>query len=105
MNSFYVEKEPFAPDKYYIAVKIIIYRNMLGKYPDFLVQYETSAKDGFSTKFAYLTDYTMLEKSVAEAKCEELEKRYTHILRECENSGDWSNSPFGFSKMDMLWSR
>lgn len=105
MNSFYIEKEPHTTDKYYIAVIIVIYRAMLGKYPDFLSQYERNTRDGFSTKFAYLTDYTMLEKSAAEAKCKELEKRYAHVLREYENSGDWSNSPFNFSKMDMLWSK
>lgn len=104
MNSFYIEEEPYEKEKYYIGVKIVIYRTLLGKYPDFLSFYERNSKDGYTTKFAYLIDEaTQLSKNEAKKKCEELECEFSNVLRECENSGDWSKCPFDFSKMDLLW--
>lgn len=106
MNSFYIEKEPYAKEKYYIAVKIFIYRNLLGRYPNFLSYCEHGYPDGLPTKFVYLVDGTTeLNENDAREKCEELEHKYSHILRECENSGDWSKCPFDFGKMELLWSK
>lgn len=103
MQNFYVEKEPNTDDKYYIFVKIIIYRNLLGKYPDFLIEYDSKTKYGYTTKFAYLTEHTMLNFNAAKTKCEELNKKYSTILNTCETTGDWTNSPFDFNKMELLW--
>ena len=107
MNKFAICKEPQHDDKYYISVSIVIYRNMLGKFPSFLDWCETprNASDGYPTKFGYLTEYTMLNKEDAERIAQELETKYSDIIRECENSGDWTKSPFDFNKMDLLWSR
>jgi hypothetical protein len=107
MNKFIINKEPQQEDKYYISVNIVIYRAKLGKFPNFLDWCETprNAREGYPTKFVYLTEYTMLEKKEAERIAEELEIKYGDIIRQCEDSGDWSNSPFDFSKMDLLWSK
>lgn len=107
MNKFAVNKEPHQDDKYYISVTIVIYRAKLGKFPDFLDWCETSrnAREGYPTKFGYLTDHTMLSKNEAEKIAAELEVKYAATIKTCEDSGDWTNSPFDFSKMDLLWSR
>lgn len=107
MNSFYIEKEPHTENKYYIALRIVIYRELHGKYPHFLEHYDNAdaRRFGYSTKFGYLTEHIMLEKEEAERICKELEEKYSHILKECEDSGEWSDSPFDFATMDMLWSK
>jgi hypothetical protein len=105
MNSFAMNEEPSTKGKYYISVAIVIYRALHGKYPDFLQGCETerNAREGYPTKFCYLTEEVMLEKKEAENKLAALEEKYGETLRECENSGDWSKSPFDFSKMELLW--
>lgn len=107
MRSFFIDKEPGEKEKYHVDVKIVIYRAMLGKYPDFLSHCETerNAREGYPTKFCYCTEHTMLDKNDAERIADELEEKYAETLSECEKSGDWTNSPYDFSKMDLLWSK
>lgn len=104
MNSFYIAEEPYHKGRYYIAVKIVIYREKLGKYPDFLSGYNIKSTDGYSTKFAYLLAEN-LDFNIAEIICSALETKYAAILRDCENSGNWNNCPFDFSRLEILWSK
>lgn len=107
MNKFAINKEPQQNDKYYISVGIVVYRAKLGKFPAFLDWCETprNAKEGYPTKFCYLTDHVMLNKDEAERIATELEAKYAAAIKACEDSGDWTNSPFDFSKMDLLYSK
>lgn len=107
MNSFAVNKEPQQDNKYYVSVSIVIYRAKHGRYPDFLQWCETerNAREGYPTKFCYLTDHVMLEQTEAESIAKTLEEKYSKQLRQCEDSGDWSDSPFDFTKMDLLYSK
>ena len=106
MRSFYIEEEPYVEGKYYIAVKIVIYREKHGRYPDFLSWCETpdNKRDGYNTKFAFVTE-EMLDYEDAKIRCEELEKAYAEKLRECENTGDWTDCPIDFHKLELLWNK
>ena len=100
---FDVCREPNENDKYYIAVSIVIYRELFGKYPDFLKDFENSAHLGYTTKFTFLVPGTeTMSKLEADMKRHICETQYEPMLRNCENTGDWSNSPFDFSKMELL---
>lgn len=107
MNRFFVNKEPNKEDRYYISVTIVIYRALHKKYPDFLQWCETpkNAKEGYPTKFCYCTEHTMLSKTEASTMAEKLENEYAPKLRACEESGDWSQSPYDFTKMQLLYSK
>lgn len=107
MNRFAVNKEPGHDDKYYVSVTIVIYRAKHKKYPDFLeyCENERNKREGYPTKFGYCTEHVMLGKEEAESIAAMLENKYAKKIEACEESGDWSESPFDFGQMDLLWSR
>ena len=97
MNRFSVEEDTLAKDKYIVSVLIIIYRNKLGCYPDFLKDFENpkAAREGYDTKFWYVVpDATSLSYSDACKLRDKYETEYKKLIDTCEETGDWSEYPW-----------
>ena len=115
MNHFNIEHDTLSThrNRYIVSVSIVIYRQMLGKYPSFLSQYNTpdAIRDGYTTKFIYLchkqdgTPAENMTKTEAEALVAAYESQYASIIKTCEDTGDWSNCPIDFSKLQLIFSK
>jgi hypothetical protein len=113
MAKFNLEPDTLNNGKYIVTVNIIIYRQLLGCYPSFLAGYNTpdAIRDGFTTKFWYIcnkpegTYAEDLTKDEAEKLVSEYTEKYETILTQCEDSGNWENSPFDFSKLTLIYSK
>lgn len=91
-NSFFVVKNELE-NTYRIECKIVIYRNMLGKHPDFITV-TGNEHDGFYTKYWLLINDDIPTQSEADEMCNNYNKNYNTIISEAEHSGDWSKFPF-----------
>ena len=91
MDSFFIMDNN--DGTYRIECKLIVYRNLHGKHPDFLKP-EGNAKLGFNTKYFLLIEDNIADKSNAISKANKLNADYNKIITECENSGDWTKFPF-----------
>ncbi len=115
MSHFNMEHDNLSKykNRYIITVKITIYRQKLGCYPPFLSHYNTpdAIRDGYTTKFWYLCvnkDGQAIEnltKSEAEDLLTAYSTKYDNIIEQCEESGNWSNCPIDFSKLQMIYSK
>ena len=104
MTTFAIEPDVLNKDRYIITVHITIYRQKFGCYPDFLQDFETprAAREGYDTKFWFIVpDCVNLLREDAEHKCNMYEKRYGTLIRNCEETGDWTNCPR--TKADLIY--
>ena len=70
---------------------------MLGRYPDFLTDFDTpdSTRDGYTTRFIYIctkpdgTDAVDMSENEAVALADEYENTLRSIIMNCEKTGDW----------------
>ena len=99
---FYPEKDTLVEGKYIVVFRITIYREKLGKHPDFLKSFgdEKHRKDGFSTKFWFLAkdengnELVELSKEEATNISNVMNEKYVDMLYRCEDTGDWDEFPF-----------
>lgn len=100
MKKFQVEKE-CGKGTYQITVKIIIYRNLLGRYPHFLADFETESPYDRKKMFTFFVEGD-LDYDTAAAKRADLEQSFSKIIQHCEHTGEWEKSPFYFGQMKLL---
>jgi len=106
MKRFAVEKDTLTDDKYIVSVRIVIYRNHLGCYPDFLKEFENpkAARDGYSTKFWYVVpNATELSYEKACQLRDKYESEYKQCIDTCEETGDWSEYPW--KEAELIYSK
>ncbi|MBQ1187920.1 MAG: hypothetical protein IIX62_02400 [Peptococcaceae bacterium] len=102
MRYFHVEEDSFYPGLYMVTLKIVIYRHIHGKYPDFLKSFDTedAARNGHSTNFWFLCkqmngeDAVLLTREEAMRLADTYEAKYREIISYCETSGNWESYPF-----------
>lgn len=102
MKRFFVEKDILNDGKYVVTVKIVVYRQRLGKYPPFLKDFGTpkSERDGYTTKFWFLfkdesgNDLENLELHEANKIAEDLETKYAEKFAISEDTGIWDENLF-----------
>lgn len=113
MRHFCAEPCSLNKGKYIVTVAITIYMQMLGKYPDFLSNFDTpeSKHDGYTTRFIYIcnkpdgTEAVDMNEDEAMALADEYEEKFAPIIKNCESTGDWSASPFDFSRLELIFSK
>lgn len=71
----------------------IIYRALHGKHPDW-AKPTGDAITGFNTKYFLLIEDDIKSMMKAVTRAEELEAQYGDLVRNCENTGDWTDFPF-----------
>ena len=82
-------------DTYLIECRIVIYRALFGKHPDFLKDYEGNKKgEGYNTKFFFLIEDDIPDENTAITKVHAYNEKYAKLITECENTGVWDNFPF-----------
>lgn len=91
MDSFFVIKNN--DDTYRIECKLIVYRALHGKHPDFLKP-EGDEQMGFNTKYFLLIKDDISNESEANLLAHELNTKYQTLITVCEDSGNWDNFPF-----------
>ncbi|MBO5435066.1 hypothetical protein J6A31_04515 [bacterium] len=113
LRRFCAEPDSLLKGRYVVTLAITIYREMLGKYPDFLSEFETpnAIRDGYTTRFIYIctkpdgTDAIDMSEADAKALADEYENKFSSVIDKCESTGDWSQSPFDFSKLDLIFNK
>lgn len=82
---------------YDIICQIVIYREKLGKHPNFLQKYvneERDKKEGYYTKFYLLIKENLLNENEAVAEVDYLTEQYSSLIGTCEDTGNWDSFPF-----------
>ena len=76
-----------------IECRCVIYRALHGKHPDW-ARPTGDAATGYYTKYFLLIEDGFKSLMKAITRTEELENQYADIIRNCEDTGDWSKFPF-----------
>ena len=98
MSDTNTEFLPFQPvknidDTFAVECRIVVYREKLGRHPDFLYPVG-DAETGFYTKYFLLIEVDIPDMKTAENLAKRYNDKYANIIDNCENTGDWSNFPF-----------
>lgn len=99
---FYPESDKLNEEKYIVGFTITIYREKLGKHPDFLSDFGNplTHRDGFSTRFWFLAkdengnDLENLTKEEAIYIANSMNDKYSNLIYSCEDTGIWDDFPF-----------
>ena len=102
MRYFAIEQDSLNPGTFIVTLKLVVYRQLHGRYPEFLKRFDTAdaARDGYSTKFWFLckkedgTDAAGMTLKEAKDLASKYEGKYWKILEFCEISGNWTTYPF-----------
>lgn len=78
---------------YRIECLLIVYRQKLGKHPDFLKPVGDNIT-GYYTKYFLSIEDNILSEEQAVRKANDYNKKYDSLIEKCEDTGDWSDFPF-----------
>lgn len=92
-NKHFFVTENSGEGTYHIECRLVVYRAMLGKHPDFLHP-TGDPVDGFYTKYYLLIEDNISSEITADEHCDKLEHDYGTIIENAEQTGNWDKFPF-----------
>lgn len=91
MSSFYTAKNN--DNTFRVECRLVVYREKLGKHPDFLKPTGDKAT-GYNTKYFLLIEDDISSESTANDIAAKYASSYDTLIEKCEESGDWTDFPF-----------